>query len=100
MFELAAVTGIDPYKASLRQLLWAAKAKQASDWDHTANLMALIANCNRSPGKKPFYSYQFHPYRTKPRSPITKQGLAAVGSHFKREKVSASEIKVAQPEGA
>lgn len=98
MFELASVTGIDPYKASLRQLLWAAKAKQAADWDHTANLMSLLANCHRGSGKKPFHPYQFHPYRTRPKTALTKSALAAVGSHFKRETVKASDIKVAKPE--
>lgn len=37
--------------------------KLKTDWDHTANLMALNANINRGKGKKEFTSYDFHPYR-------------------------------------
>lgn len=40
-----------------------AKAKQRSDWQQTASLMALIANCHRDPNKgRVFTPNDFSPY--------------------------------------
>jgi hypothetical protein len=51
-------------------------AKRKEEWNHTATLMALIANVNRDPkGHKPFTPYDFHPLikkdQTKPLDDIS-----------------------------
>jgi len=40
-----------------------AEARSREAWNHTAAVMALIANCNRDPKKrgKPFEMTDFHP---------------------------------------
>lgn len=37
---------------TLRELEWAAQGRQYADWERTAELMALIANCHRDPKHK------------------------------------------------
>lgn len=41
------------------------EGRRREAWDHTASLMALIANCNRDAQKvrRPFHPDQFHPMR-------------------------------------
>ena len=48
-------------------------------WNHTAELLCLLANCNRDPKKKrhPWHPFDFHPYAKrygwrKPAPPKTK----------------------------
>lgn len=41
-----------------------AEARRTDQWDHTSELLALIANCNRDPKKtRPYHSTQFNPFR-------------------------------------
>jgi hypothetical protein len=42
------------------------EAKRRDAWDRTANLMALIANCNRHPKAKSFRAETFHPFHQDP----------------------------------
>ncbi len=53
-----------PGPLTLRELVWLAEARQRDQWNHTASVMALIANVNRDPKKgrlaKPD---DFHPLR-------------------------------------
>lgn len=44
-----------------------ADAKMDQDWNHTSEVLALIANANRDPKKRrePFTSDDFHPLREK-----------------------------------
>lgn len=44
---------------TLRELLWAAEARLYGQWDATAALMALIANCHRDPKKRAFTPWDF-----------------------------------------
>jgi hypothetical protein len=41
-----------------------AETKQRTDWDHTASILALIANANRDPKKRhqPYQPKDFHPF--------------------------------------
>ena len=40
-----------------------ADAKQTADWNHTAALLAMLANTHRDPKKtRPFKPGDFHPY--------------------------------------
>ena len=39
-----------------------AEARQSEDWNHTAAILALLANCHRDPKKtRPFKPADFHP---------------------------------------
>jgi hypothetical protein len=41
-------------------------ARRSAEWDHTASLMALIANCHRDPKRSPIVPADFHPFAPKP----------------------------------
>jgi hypothetical protein len=44
--------------------VWLAEARQRDQWNHTASVMALIANVNRDPKKgRPAKPDDFHPLR-------------------------------------
>lgn len=58
--ELAAIAGIDPWPLTLRELHHAAIRKLQCDWDHTAELLAMLANVNSQTN---FTRNQFHPFR-------------------------------------
>lgn len=51
-----------PY--TLRELVWMVEARSAAQWNHTAALLALVANCHRDPKKRPrpFTPRTFHPH--------------------------------------
>ncbi len=63
--ELAGVAGMDPGPYSLRELVWMVEAGRREAWNHTASLMALMANCHRGPKQKPFNAQDFHPMTPK-----------------------------------
>lgn len=51
-----------PGPLTLRELVWMAGAKQTDDWNHTAAILALLANLHRDPKKgKAFKPADFHP---------------------------------------
>jgi hypothetical protein len=37
-------------------------ARQRDNWDHTSMLLALTANCNRDPKKRPLKPDDFNPF--------------------------------------
>ena len=39
------MSGVDRRTHSLRELSWAARAKQSEAWDHTASVVATVLNC-------------------------------------------------------
>lgn len=39
-----------------------ADAKRIEEWNHTAGIMAMIANSNRAPNAKLVQPSEFHPY--------------------------------------
>lgn len=49
-------------------------------WDHTAAVLALLANVNRDPKKKPkaYDIADFHPYRKVRRKVATKEDLTQI----------------------
>lgn len=52
---------------TLREYSWWREgymAKSSAHWDHTASIMALIANVNSGKGKR-FSPEEFHPFTTK-----------------------------------
>jgi len=47
---------------TLRELVWMHGGRRRETWVHTANLMALVANCHRSPKRlRPFQLTDFLP---------------------------------------
>jgi hypothetical protein len=60
VFELAAISGLDPWPLTLRELMSAAKKKAHYDWNFAADQMALIASANC--GGKTFQRSDFHPF--------------------------------------
>lgn len=59
----------------LRELYFAAEEKEISSWNHTASLMALLANINKGKKGKQLTSLDFHPYgcRLKKRQRLQKK---------------------------
>jgi hypothetical protein len=56
-------------------------------WQHTASIMALIANVNRDPKKtRPFKSSDFNPYVSKPSGAnaivVTKENISHLKAAF------------------
>jgi len=51
----------------MREILWAAEAKQTDSWARTASLLAMLANVNRDARKtKAFTPDDFMPKRAQP----------------------------------
>ena len=38
------------------------EAKQRDQWDHTSDLLALLANCHKAEETEPFSRSSFHPF--------------------------------------
>ncbi|GIW56138.1 MAG: hypothetical protein KatS3mg082_2734 [Nitrospiraceae bacterium] len=58
-----------------------AEARSRAAWDHTSNVMALVANClARTKGKPPFQPRMFHPFlrRKPPALPLEKSEAFAL----------------------
>lgn len=51
----------------LRELLDIAEAKSRADWDHTASIVATLAEINRDPARRatPFRPDDFNPWRAR-----------------------------------
>lgn len=66
-------------------------------WDHTAELLALIANANRDRKKKrsPFSSADFHPFRKRKRRgiPWTKENLGTIREAFVKMGVTVRKVR-------
>ena len=43
--------GVDPGPFTLRELVWMADARQTDAWNHTAAVLAMLANTHRNPKK-------------------------------------------------
>lgn len=55
---------MNPGALTLRELVWMAEARQSDLWNHTAALLALLANAHRDPKKtRPLKPADFHPHR-------------------------------------
>lgn len=55
---------MNPGPLTLRELVWMAEARQSDLWNHTAALLALLANAHRDPKKtRPLKPVDFHPHR-------------------------------------
>lgn len=55
---------MNPGPLTLRELVWMAEARQSDAWNHTAALLALLANAHRDPKKtRPLKPIDFHPHR-------------------------------------
>jgi hypothetical protein len=63
-----------------------AKARMTESWNHTADMMALLANINRPKGKKPYGRSHFHPLMEYQRHglKLTRSSLASIRGAFAR----------------
>ena len=53
-----------------------AEARSRDQWNHTASVLAMLANIHRDAKKsRPFKPADFHPHRKAVRPPITKVGI-------------------------
>ena len=60
IWQLAGKLGVDPSGLTLRELVWMFDGRRREAWTHTANVMALLANCHRSPKRlRPFQPGRF-----------------------------------------
>lgn len=62
-------------------------AKCETDWNHTASLMALIANINRDPRKRtaPFSISDFHPMLQRVAAKPTPSDITSLKNVFLRD---------------
>ena len=84
-FELAGIIGCDPWLYSFRELYWMSRSKQDDEWNHTAFIVAQLANCHRDSKKrkKPYKASEFHPFSKKKKKSKKKRqelGRAFIGS--------------------
>lgn len=50
---------------TLRELVWMAEGRTQENWNHTASVLAMLANVNRDPKKgRPLRPADFHPLMT------------------------------------
>ncbi|MGD9856510.1 MAG: hypothetical protein AB7U20_16305 [Planctomycetaceae bacterium] len=55
---------MSPGLLTLRELVWMAESRQSDAWNHTASVLALLANAHRDPKKtRPLKPADFHPLR-------------------------------------
>jgi len=68
-YELAGVIGVHPGEWTLRQLIWAATAKQKETWGHTSTVVAQHYSIHRDPKKRrhPYQPHEFNPFHEKPK---------------------------------
>lgn len=53
---------MDPAGLTLRELVWMSEGRSREGWNHTAAVLAMLANVNRDPKKgRPLKLADFHP---------------------------------------
>lgn len=74
-YGLAGILHVDPSDFTLRELVWMVEEQQDNLWDHTASIMAIIAEVNRDKKKNPtpFTAARFHPRKAKQKRPPVEQ---------------------------
>ena len=52
----------------MRELVLMLEARRREEWDHTSTVLAMLANVNRDPKRRPtaFTPAEFHPMSVKP----------------------------------
>jgi chromatin segregation and condensation protein Rec8/ScpA/Scc1 (kleisin family) len=75
---------------TLRELLAGAKAKQRYDWDHTADLLSMMANLHTS---KSWSRFDFHPTREKAVKHYDLDDPAAEYAELKKQKEAKGKAK-------
>jgi len=75
---------VDPGPFTLRELVWMADARQLDEWNHTAAILAMLANTHRDPKKtRPFKPAEFHPgTRPRPQHPTEKVNVSVLKTVF------------------
>jgi len=82
IYECAGVVGVNPDPFTLRELLWMREGKASESWDHTAAIVATLANIHRDNKKtKAITIDQIHPY-LKPQATNKPLPMAAFKQHF------------------
>lgn len=98
------MAGLDPDPYTLAQLQRMARGRQRSEWAQTSAVLALVANCNRDPRRRPypFTPDDFDPFAEyRPRGiPFTKEtsrllAQAITGQRLPPEKPSRWELLTA-----
>ena len=87
IWQLAGVVSLDPGPFTLRELVWMADAKQTDAWNHTAAVLAMLANTHRNPKKaRPFKPSDFHPgtRSARPQEPLPKVDISILKTVFVR----------------
>jgi hypothetical protein len=62
IWQLAGVLGVHPGSFTLRELYEMAQSRQKQDWQHTSNLMALLANLLTFNRSHTFKASDFDPF--------------------------------------
>lgn len=63
---MAGICGLDPSELTLRELYWAAEARQQSEWGRWSLLLSMTYNINRDPKRsEPMGPDDFNPFAKK-----------------------------------
>ena len=62
IWQLAGILGVHPGSFTLRELYEMAQSRQKQDWQHTSNLMALLANLLTFNRSHTFKAADFDPF--------------------------------------
>jgi hypothetical protein len=62
IWQLAGILGVHPGSFTLRELYEMAQSRQKQDWQHTSNLMALLANLLTFNRSHTFIAADFDPF--------------------------------------
>ena len=84
---MAGIIGLNPGPFTLRELVWMADGHQTEAWNHTAALLAMLANTHRDPKKtRAFKPSDFHPgtRREKPKEAVPRVDISVLKTVFVR----------------
>ncbi len=79
MYELAGIVGVDPGPLTLRELCWMVDGRQRDQWNHTAQILAMLYNAFRASHARPLAPADFHPLLKKPSATVTLEELVKLG---------------------
>lgn len=63
----------------MRELCWMVEGRQRDEWNHTAQLLAMLYNAFRGKGQRALGPADFHPLAKKPAATMTLKQLSELG---------------------
>jgi hypothetical protein len=84
VWELAGIVGVDPHGLTLRELCAMADGRLRERWNHTAAVLAMLANAHRDQRRRaePFGVADFHPFEAPRREEPLKVDITVLRDVF------------------